>query len=175
MGRAKNILFIMFDQLRWDYLSCAGHPHLHTPNIDALAEEGVRFTHAYCQSPVCGASRMSFYTGRYCHSHGATWNRVPLKVGEHTLGDHLRDNGMDCWLVGKTHMKADTEGMARLAPTPKALEQAAKAPVLTRLGAKEEVADLAAFLASDHAAYITGTIVPCDGGLGLVGLAGLGG
>lgn len=37
MGRAKNILFIMFDQLRWDYLSCAGHPHLHTPNIDAWA------------------------------------------------------------------------------------------------------------------------------------------
>ena len=104
----------MFDQLRWDYLSCAGHPHLHTPNIDALAAEGVRFTRAYCQSPVCGASRMSFYTGRYCHSHGATWNRVPLKVGEHTLGDHLRDNGMECWLVGKTHMKADTEGMARL-------------------------------------------------------------
>ena len=104
----------MFDQLRWDYLSCAGHPHLHTPNIDALAADGVRFTRAYCQSPVCGASRMSFYTGRYCHSHGATWNRVPLKVGEHTLGDHLRDNGMECWLVGKTHMKADTEGMARL-------------------------------------------------------------
>lgn len=114
MGHVKNILFIMFDQLRWDYLSCAGHPHLHTPNIDALAADGVRFTRAYCQSPVCGASRMSFYTGRYCHSHGATWNRVPLKVGEHTLGDHLRDNGMDCWLVGKTHMKADTEGMARL-------------------------------------------------------------
>ena len=81
MGQVKNILFIMFDQLRWDYLSCAGHPHLHTPNIDALAAEGVRFTRAYCQSPVCGASRMSFYTGRYCHSHGATWNRVPLKVG----------------------------------------------------------------------------------------------
>jgi len=114
MGQVKNILFIMFDQLRWDYLSCAGHPHLHTPNIDALAADGVRFTRAYCQSPVCGASRMSFYTGRYCHSHGATWNRVPLKVGEHTLGDHLRDNGMECWLVGKTHMKADTAGMARL-------------------------------------------------------------
>ena len=57
---------------------------------------------------------MNFYTGRYCHSHGATWNRVPLKVGEHTLGDYLRDYGMECWLVGKTHMKADTEGMARL-------------------------------------------------------------
>ena len=52
MGQVKKILFIMFDQLRWDYLSCAGHPHLHTPNIDALAAEGVRFTRAYCQSPV---------------------------------------------------------------------------------------------------------------------------
>lgn len=114
MTRAKNILFIMFDQLRWDYLSCAGHPHLHTPHIDALAAEGVRFTRAYVQSPVCGASRMSFYTGRYVHSHGATWNRVPLKVGERTMGDHLRDAGMACWLVGKTHMKADDEGMAWL-------------------------------------------------------------
>ncbi|MCB1546137.1 MAG: sulfatase-like hydrolase/transferase, partial [Rhodoblastus sp.] len=51
--RAKNILFIMFDQLRWDYLSCAGHPHLETPHIDALAADGVRFTRAYVQSPVC--------------------------------------------------------------------------------------------------------------------------
>ena len=114
MIKAKNILFIMFDQLRWDYLSCAGHPHLHTPHIDALAAEGVRFSRAYVQSPVCGASRMSFYTGRYVHSHGATWNRVPLKVGERTMGDHLRSTGMDCWLVGKTHMKADYEGMALL-------------------------------------------------------------
>jgi len=114
MAKPKNILFIMFDQLRWDYLSCAGHPHLHTPHIDALAADGVRFTRAYVQSPVCGASRMSFYTGRYVHSHGATWNRVPLKVGERTMGDHLRDSGMACWLVGKTHMKADDAGMAWL-------------------------------------------------------------
>jgi arylsulfatase A-like enzyme len=115
---AKNILFIMFDQLRWDYLSCAGHPHLKTPHIDALAADGVRFTRAYVQSPVCGASRMSFYTGRYVHSHGASWNNVPLKVGERTLGDHLRDAGMQCWLVGKTHMKADDAGMAWLGIDP---------------------------------------------------------
>ncbi len=114
MAQAKNILFIMFDQLRWDYLSCAGHPHLHTPHIDALAADAVRFSRAYVQAPVCGASRMSFYTGRYVHSHGSTWNRVPLQVGEHTMGDHLRDAGMDCWLVGKTHMVADEEGMRRL-------------------------------------------------------------
>ncbi|TMM51276.1 sulfatase-like hydrolase/transferase [Sulfitobacter sabulilitoris] len=113
-----NILFIMYDQLRFDYLGCAGHPHLDTPNFDRVAAMGVRFTNAYAQSTICGASRMSFYTGRYVHSHGAAWNGFPLRVGEMTMGDHLRASGMDCWLIGKTHMKADTEGMARLGLAP---------------------------------------------------------
>jgi len=104
----------MYDQLRFDYLSCAGHPHLQTPNFDRVAAEGVRFSRAYVQSPICGASRMSFYTGRYTSSHGAQWNGFPLRVGEITLGDHLRATGMDCWLIGKTHMKADAVGMQRL-------------------------------------------------------------
>lgn len=113
-----NILFIMYDQLRFDYLSCAGHPHLHTPNFDRVAARGVRFSNAYVQSPICGASRMSFYTGRYVSSHGAAWNGFPLRVGEMTMGDHLRAAGMDCWLLGKTHMKADAAGMARLGLAP---------------------------------------------------------
>ncbi len=121
MAKPKNILFIMFDQLRWDYLSCYGHPHLHTPNIDRLAQKGVRFTNCYIQSPICGSSRMSTYTGRYVHSHGASWNGIPLKVGEMTMGDHLRAAGMDCYLVGKTHMAADEEGMARLGLEPDSL------------------------------------------------------
>ncbi|MBW4709113.1 sulfatase-like hydrolase/transferase [Roseobacter sp. YSTF-M11] len=104
----------MYDQLRFDYLSCAGHPHLSTPNFDRVAQMGVRFTNAYVQSPICGSSRMSFYTGRYPSSHGAQSNGYPLRVGEQTLGDHLRREGMECVLIGKTHMKADVEGMARL-------------------------------------------------------------
>jgi arylsulfatase A-like enzyme len=104
----------MYDQLRFDYLSCAGHPHIDTPQFDRVAKMGVRFTNAYVQSPICGASRMCFYTGRYASSHGAQWNGFPLRVGEQTMGDHLRKLGMACWLIGKTHMKADAEGMARL-------------------------------------------------------------
>ena len=111
---AKNVLFIMCDQLRWDYLSCTGHPHLHTPNIDRLASRGILFDQAYVQSTICGPSRMSFYTGRYVSSHGATWNGVPLKVGEMSLGDHLRPLGVRTALCGKTHMVADRAGMARL-------------------------------------------------------------
>lgn len=120
-GAKMNILFIMYDQLRFDYLSCAGHPHLETPNFDRVAEKGVRFTNTYVQSPICGASRMSFYTGRYTSSHGAQWNGYPLRVGEITMGDHLRDAGMSCWLLGKTHMKADIAGMERLGIDPKSV------------------------------------------------------
>lgn len=114
-----NVLFIMADQLRWDHLSCAGHPHLQTPNLDALARRGVRFSQAYVSSGVCGPSRMSYYTGRYPISHGATWNRVPLSIGEWTLGDYLRapsaTGGHDLWLAGKTHVMPDHEGLQRMA------------------------------------------------------------
>lgn len=115
---ARNVLFIMCDQLRVDYLSCYGHPHLHTPNIDALAARGVRFTQAFVQSTICGPSRMCAYTGRYMRSHGSTQNGVPLKVGEVTLGDHLKKLDVRAVLVGKTHMIADTEGMKRLGIDP---------------------------------------------------------
>ncbi|MBT0959130.1 alkaline phosphatase family protein [Alphaproteobacteria bacterium KMM 3653] len=115
----KNVLFIMADQLRWDYLSCYGHPHLHTPNIDRLATKGVRFDRAYVQSPVCGPSRASYYTGRTVFSHGATWNQVPLPMGELTLGDYLRPLGVRTAVVGKTHMVPDRGALAGLGIDPK--------------------------------------------------------
>ena len=96
----KNILFIMCDQLRFDYLGCAGHPTIKTPNIDKLAAKGVRFTNAFCQSPICGPSRMSFYTGRYVSSHGSQSNFAPLRVGELNIGHHLNPLGMRTILVG---------------------------------------------------------------------------
>ncbi len=113
MAAVRNILFIMCDQLRADHLSCAGHPHLKTPHIDALARRGVLFPQAYVQSAVCGPSRMSFYTGRYMFSHGATWNRVPLSVREKTIGDYLRPAGIRVALAGKTHVLPDVDGLER--------------------------------------------------------------
>ncbi|WP_431267800.1 sulfatase-like hydrolase/transferase [Dankookia sp. P2] len=58
---------------------------------------------------------MSFYTGRYVSSHGSTHNRVPLSVGEVTLGWHLRESGRTLALAGKTHVLPDAHGMRRLA------------------------------------------------------------
>ncbi|MCY3874185.1 MAG: alkaline phosphatase family protein [Rhodobacteraceae bacterium] len=116
-----NVLWIMADQLRWDYLGCYGARHIKTPNIDRLASMGVRFNRAYVQSPICGPSRMSYYTGRYVRSHGSTWNGFPLRVGEPTIGEHLRETGVRCALVGKTHMIPDREGMSRLGIDPESV------------------------------------------------------
>jgi len=114
MSRPKNVLWIMCDQLRFDYLGCTGHPTLRTPNIGAMATRGVRLSNAYVQSPICRPSRTSFYTGRYMRSHGSHWNGWPLRGGEPTLGDHLEKIGVRNVLVGKTHMTPDLEGLKML-------------------------------------------------------------
>ncbi|MFO1080529.1 MAG: sulfatase-like hydrolase/transferase, partial [Reyranellaceae bacterium] len=134
MGQVRNVLFIMCDQLRADHLSCAGHPHLRTPHIDALARRGVLFPHAYVQSGVCGPSRMSYYTGRYVTSHGATWNRVPLSLREKTIGDFLRPAGIRVALAGKTHVLPDVEGLQRYG-----IEGGSALAALMRTGRFEEV------------------------------------
>ena len=134
MGKVRNVLFIMSDQLRADHLSCAGHPHLETPAIDGLARKGVLFPRAYVQSGVCGPSRMSYYTGRYMASHGATWNRVPLSLREKTIGDYLRPAGLRVALAGKTHVLPDTEGLERYG-----IEGGSAMAALMRAGGFEEL------------------------------------
>ena len=122
MPHVRNVLYIMCDQLRRDYLSCYGHPHLHTPNIDRLAAAGVRFSRAYTQGTICGPSRMSAYTGRYVSSHQVAWNAVPLPLEELTLGDYLRPHGIRTALVGKTHATPNLDALQRLAIDPDSLQ-----------------------------------------------------
>jgi arylsulfatase A-like enzyme len=110
----RNALFVMVDQLRWDHLGAYGCSPVPTPNIDRLARMGTRFENAFVQGPVCGPSRMSYYTGRYVISHGARWNRVPLSLAEHTLGDYLSAAGIGAALAGKSHVLPDTHALERL-------------------------------------------------------------
>ncbi len=117
-AKAPNFLFIMCDQLRHDYLSCYGHPTLETPHIDRLAERGVRFENAYCQSPLCAPSRASFYTGRYQSSHGVCSNDDATQLGEYMLADYLRPLGYRTAVVGKTHSYKDPAEIQRCAISP---------------------------------------------------------
>ena len=110
----KNILFIMCDQLRADYLSCYGHPFINTRNIDKIADMGVLFNHAYCQAPLCGPSRASFYSGRYLASHGALANADPLKLGELSLGDYLHELKYRTVLIGKSEVRINQDALERI-------------------------------------------------------------
>jgi arylsulfatase A-like enzyme len=73
-----NVLLITLDQFRADCLSCAGHPLVRTPNLDALAADGVRFARHYGQCAPCAPGRASLYTGMYQLNHRVVANGTPL-------------------------------------------------------------------------------------------------
>ncbi len=100
-----NILWICADQQRFDTIGALGNPHVHTPNLDRLVAEGVAFTHAHCQSPICTPSRASFLTGRYPSAVPLNTNgNGAFPSGEPLVTRRLADAGFDCGLVGKLHL-----------------------------------------------------------------------
>ena len=98
-----NILFIMVDEMRWDAMSCAGHPFVRTPHLDRLAQAGTRFATTYTCAPVCVPSRYSLFTSRYGHCHGSLGNSTPTKPGELFLPAILRHSGYQTAISGKLH------------------------------------------------------------------------
>lgn len=110
MPTKPNILLICTDQQRFDALGASGNPHIQTPNLDRLAQQGVRFDRCYVQSPVCGPSRASLMTSRYLHSHGLWANGVDISPHEELFTKVLADAGYDCGLVGKFHLGAAQHG-----------------------------------------------------------------
>ncbi len=98
-----NILFMMADQYRWDCLGANGNRIIKTPHLDRLAAEGANFTHCFVQAPVCVPSRVSYFTGRYPHSHKNRVNYTPLDRREVLMQRRLRDAGYVTASVGKLH------------------------------------------------------------------------
>ena len=98
-----NVLFIIVDDLR-PMLGCYGHPEMHTPNIDRLAERGTLFNRAYCQIPLCNASRTSILTGlrpettRVFSNSAMLRERLPDAV---TLPQHFKAYGYHTQSIGK--------------------------------------------------------------------------
>ncbi len=103
-----NILWICTDQQRFDTIREMNNPYVRTPNLDRLVKQGVAFSKAYCQSPVCSPSRASFLTGRYPRT-----TRVTSVGNEYFPADEvlvtkmLADQGYACGLVGKFHLSAN--------------------------------------------------------------------
>ena len=96
-----NLLIIMSDEHAPMYSGPYGHSFVQTLHMDRLAEDGVTFNNAYCNSPLCMPSRMSFMTGRYIHKIGAWDNAAPLRPDAVTWAHLLRSVGYDVVLSGK--------------------------------------------------------------------------
>jgi N-acetylglucosamine-6-sulfatase len=103
-GAAPNVLFIICDDIRWNAMSCAGHPVLRTPHIDRIANEGVRFGNMFCTTSLCSPSRASILTGLYAHSHGVRDNFTELPTNLIHWPMRLRQSGYETAYLGKWHM-----------------------------------------------------------------------
>lgn len=99
-----NFLFILTDDQRWDSMSCAGNPVIHTPNMDRIAKEGAHFRNAFVTCALCSPSRASFLTGRYPHSHGVRDNETAFNDSVPTFPLLLRRAGYETAFMGKWHM-----------------------------------------------------------------------
>lgn len=106
---AYNIIFYFSDQQRWDTCGCYGQPLNITPNLDALAKEGVKFENAFSPQPVCGPCRALFQTGRYATETGCFRNNLMLPSGIKTLGNYIEEAGYETAYIGKWHLASDGE------------------------------------------------------------------
>jgi arylsulfatase A-like enzyme len=102
--RPPNIVFILSDDHRWDFLSCVGHPFVETPSLDRLADEGILFSNTFVTTSLCSPSRASFLTGQYAHTHGVQNNLTPWRDENLTFLELLKKAGYDTAFIGKWHM-----------------------------------------------------------------------
>ena len=108
--RPPNILVIVADDMGYADIGAHGSRDVRTPNIDALARDGVRFTDAYVSGPYCSPTRAGFLTGRYPQRFGHEFNLGPvhaelgLPLGETTIADRLKTAGYRTAIFGKWHL-----------------------------------------------------------------------
>ncbi len=102
-----NILFITADQWRAECLSVLGHPVVHTPNLDALARDGVLFAKHFANAVPCGPSRTSLHTGMYLQNHRSGTNGTPLDARHTNWAKEAATAGYDPVLFGYTDTSLD--------------------------------------------------------------------
>lgn len=107
--RPPNILWIMTDQQPWDAMSCAGNSQLHTPAMDQLAADGVRFENTYCTNPISVPSRTSMMTGCMPYETNVMFNMNRFNVRAESLGRRIKAAGYDTAYIGKWHIPMQSD------------------------------------------------------------------
>lgn len=100
-----NIILYLSDDHGWSLAGCYGHKVVQTPNLDALAKQGMRFTRAFAGSPTCSPSRAILYTGLHSARNGLMGNHTGCKPGTKSIAHYLKDLGYRVVLANKTHIK----------------------------------------------------------------------
>ncbi|MBL4645155.1 MAG: sulfatase-like hydrolase/transferase, partial [Rhizobiales bacterium] len=113
-----NILFITADQWRGECLSLRDHPHVKTPNLDALAADGIAFTRHYAQASPCGPSRACLYTGMYMQNHRSLLNGTPIDARHTNVAIEARKAGYEPALFGYTDVSLDPRQLENEAHVP---------------------------------------------------------
>ncbi|MDE0264718.1 MAG: sulfatase [Bryobacterales bacterium] len=115
-SRPPNIVFLMTDNHRWDLLGCAGNEIIQTPNIDRLAERGVRFINSFCTTSICAATRASILTGEFRREHGYTFTMPPMSVQrmDRSYPALLKQSGYRTGFVGKLGVEVDPRAPDRM-------------------------------------------------------------
>lgn len=106
MTEPHNLIVFLTDNHARSMLGAAGHPTIQTPNLDRIANNGVRFTNAYCVSPLCCPSRAALATGRYPHDTGYWDNALAYDGAVPTWQQRVRDSGHYVASVGKLHYRS---------------------------------------------------------------------
>ena len=101
-----NLLVVMSDEHSRRVLGSYGHAMIKTPHLDRLAAQGVRFTDAYCNSPICVPSRASFATGRHVHRIRFWDNAIPYDGSIPSWGHRLQEAGHRSVSIGKLHFRS---------------------------------------------------------------------
>lgn len=104
-----NIVFILIDDLRYDTFGFMGHPFIETPHLDALANQGIRFSNAFVTTSLCSPSRASFLTGQYMHHHGVVDNVDLMPAETVTFPQILQSADYQTAFIGKWHMGGSSD------------------------------------------------------------------
>lgn len=102
-AKRPNVVFLLTDDQRADAMGCAGNPIIRTPNMDGLADDGIRFTNAFVTTSICMASRASIFTGQYERKHECTFGKPPLSPEDFakTYPVMMRQAGYQTCFIGK--------------------------------------------------------------------------